>query len=516
MNTFIKQKKEYLFIAIYFFFLLPIYLDSWVVPDFRAYSGFAQTGLTAKDGFSTLFLFIAGLSTITPKLICILCLFLLCLGMISFIYFYNENIDDKLPLIFKNLFIITLFSDGIWYYFYGKIFYEFPFIIGNYGICLVLMSKVYKDYYKNNKIDYKLYYLLFSIGLCISWKIHSMFLILGTFLIICCNDSWRKIVIYIISSISRTLKSILCICSGYILGNYGVLIDFKDTLQGLQAYPAKSEFLKRLFDMDFIVWDHVNLMPWNISTLNILTCIWIGIIIPILIKKYRYILSTLTIIIIFIFISSNKTYGFTWQAFPVGAFFLILFLFLLLEINTIGDKHKKILCIGMIIVSGIQMLVTLGFYIPKQIQWYKNTQVAIAKLVENEEEIRRDTIEFISLIDEHTFGVNIALKRLHPVESSTVILNTPSRANPYIVSVNKEYADPLAYSNLDVWNGIYKSEKFRNYLLPECEYMIYIIPNNFKIMNDVADINYYLNLPSIKSYNRKEYSIKLIKIERSS
>lgn len=515
MINIIKNKKEYFCVIIYFVFLFPVYLNDWVVPDFTLYSGFAQAGLKAKDGFSTLFLFIAGFSTISPKLICVICLGLLGLGIFSFIYFYKNNMGEKLPPVCSYLFLFILFSSGIWYYFYGKIFYEFPFIIANYGICLILMSKIYSNYYKNNNIDFKVYYLSFSIGLCISWKIHSVFLILGTFLLVCCNDKWRKILVTLLFSISMLLKSILCIFIGYILGNYGIFIDYKETLQGIKAYPAQSEFVKRLFNMDFIVWDHVNIMPWNISVINILTCIWIGILIPIIIKKYRYILVSMTIVILFGFISSTNSVGYTWQGFPIGAFFITLFLFLLLEFDVISTKLKKIFIVGSTGVFIIQSLITFGFYIPKQATWYQNTQNSIKILTENEEAIRNDTINFINSIGDHTFGINIAIKRFYPVQLSPIILNVPNKSNPYILSLNKQYTDPLSYANLDIWNKIYSFQNFRGYSSPECEYMIYIIPNNFKTMNDIADINAYLNLSPITSYDREEYSIRLIKMERN-
>lgn len=513
MKNLITEKKEYLLIIIYFIFLLPFYMNNWVVPDFVVYTSWAQSGVMGVDGYSALFILISGFATIAPRLIRIICLFLLCFSIYSMIYFYRVIVCQVINNFYKNIVLCVVFSNGIWYYFYGKVFYDYPFLIGNFGLCLMLIVKVYQTYYKNKKIDYKIYYLAFSIGLCISWKIHSIFLIFGTFLIILCNDDWRKLFLDILSSINILVKSILFIVIGYIMGNYGLIFDFIKTIKQISGYPAKSDIFKRTFDMDFIVWDHVNLMPWNISVMSIFTCIWIGILMPIIIKKYRYVFVSCFIIIIFGVISSTKSYGYTWQAFPVGAFFIILFLFLLLEFDTISLKRKKIFLLGSLGVFGFQLLITFGFYIPKQIQWHKNTENSIECLIENEEQIRNDTQELINWIGNNNFSINIAVKRFIPVQFNPIYLNKISKSNPYISSINRQFVDPLNYANLDVWNEIYDLPNYREYLSGKYEYMIYIIPNKFKIMNDVANISIYLNASSIISYDRKDYSIRLIKME---
>ena len=98
-NFNIKNYKQEIILCIlgliYFIFLLRYYLINYYVPDFRLYFSMAFDGAKAKDGFSSLFIWIAGLSATLPKQITLFTLILMSLSMIQFSFFIKFMFDKK-------------------------------------------------------------------------------------------------------------------------------------------------------------------------------------------------------------------------------------------------------------------------------------------------------------------------------------------------------------------------------------------------------------------------------------
>ena len=101
----------------------------------------AFDGAKARDGFSSLFIWIAGLSATIPKQLTIFILILMSLSMIQFSFFI-KFICNKKNKHYYWITILLLYSCCFFYYFYGKIFYDFPFTVFTYSLCLSILKKM--------------------------------------------------------------------------------------------------------------------------------------------------------------------------------------------------------------------------------------------------------------------------------------------------------------------------------------------------------------------------------------
>lgn len=139
-----KYKREivlFSFGILYFFFLLRYYLIEYYVPDFRLYFDMALEGSKAQDGFSSLFLWFAAFAASIPVFLSVFCLLLMTLSMINISIFINF-LFKKINLYYC-ISLLVLYSCGAFYYFYGKIFYDFPFTAFTYSMCLLIARKLY-------------------------------------------------------------------------------------------------------------------------------------------------------------------------------------------------------------------------------------------------------------------------------------------------------------------------------------------------------------------------------------
>lgn len=110
-----------------------------------------------------------------PEMMGVLCLAMLAVSIFYLLYFYVINFYDGI----RNYVVVLLatLSCGCWYYFYGKIFYDFPFstytysigyITGNYN--LLISPKETIDGIKAYKASHPLFTRLYLAWISV-WSI---------------------------------------------------------------------------------------------------------------------------------------------------------------------------------------------------------------------------------------------------------------------------------------------------------------------------------------------------------
>lgn len=497
MKSFIKNKYMIimgLISLLYFIILIKYYLIDFYVPDYWLYNKFSRQNLPSKDGFSSLFIFITGLTTFMPKFMTILSLVLLSISIFIFGIFYN-NISKT-----KNIYpILFMISIGCWYYFYGKIYYDFPFSVFTYSLSLYFLGRLLQKrrVYSNHNKEWYIFILLQ--GLTLSWKPYNIFMIFGLSLLLFCNKETRDV-------IKEKMKKFYLIIAffiiGYLIGNYKLIIMSIETIKGIRAYKAHYNFSDFMLWKNRIIWDHVNDLPFNLSVINILSLIIVCIIIPILIKKYQYIVVALINFIFFYIFITYFSPGYAWHGFAMGIFIITLVFFYAkyLDNNKIASFLFKIAII-------IQVVVLVGFYIPKQNYWHEQTIKSEELVILKADKIFNDIEELTKNISKQ-YGISIdyAVKRYRPTQNAPIKYNKLTLNNHIILVQNVSYYNHLQYANIKRYNRLQNQGTNK-----EKEYIVYVIPNYFLTMGDVYRniINDRKNVKIINEKYGDGYTISL-------
>lgn len=471
----------------YFLLLFRFYHVTYYAPDLRLYVTMAQENKKAADGFSSLFIWFASLCSIMPEFMTYLSLGLLCFSIFHILIFYYvvlwENIQKFI------LVTVICLSCGVWYYFYGKLFYDIPFSVYNYSLCLLAFMKLYENREDRKKAQLWWYLLVYLLGLMLSWKPYNVFMACGVGLLALAYDEFRKEALMALNSVKKVSISVALLLAGYITGNFNLLRFPKETIEGIQAYPATYEFSKFLSNKHRILWDHVNDLPFSITVFSVLFLVVVGIVWPIVIKKFRYLAISLFMFGALALFISNFSRGYAWHGFCYGFFVITYCLILVKETKpeVLGGCIFRLLLAVTILV---QCVVNFGYYIPTQASWEKRTEEAIAVLEENETEIFEHVTQLVEGFGGAAYTIDNAVKRYRPYAPMVLWFRPVSVGQPYLVAENIELVDPLFYRDYDGWTDLCTRE---NYVQreEESEYVIFIIPNVFKSMNDVADIRKY-------------------------
>lgn len=497
---------------VYFVFLLRYYLINYYVPDFRLYFSMAFDGAKARDGFSSLFIWIAGLSAIIPKQLTIFILILMSLSMIQFSFFIKFMFNKKNIHCYW-ITILLLYSCCFFYYFYGKIFYDFPFTVFTYSLCLSILKKMLIKIRDNERINKEWILFCISLGFLLSWKPYNIFPIVGLILLMLTKRESRILIIRVLKSLKETSRSFLFFIIGYVAGNYNLLLYPRATIKGIKAYPAVYGFKLFLNDKSRIIWDHVNDLPFNISVMSLITVIIFLYILPILFKKFRFLIISIFMTFCFYLFISRFSPGYAWHGFTMGIFIMtyVVFFFSELEENIIKVTIIKKILIGIAVL--IQTMVCFLYYIPLQNKWHYTTEESISSLESNESNIYSDVLYLINnKIGNEYYTIDIAIKRYKPVPISPLIWKKIDTKNTYIVAENYAFLDPLEVTNFFDWSTLKQSEKY-TLDSEKYSYIIWILPDSFKQMGDVADIHIYDNFNIVDKIHRKGYTIYLYKIK---
>lgn len=418
---------------IYFLCLLPIYLFPYYVPDFFLYHRFGQWYLAAQDGFSSLFIQIAALPLFLAVPLHVLCLLCMTFSLGTFMYFGKKMVSGVLNQV---LITAAIFSCGIWYYFYGKLFYDIPFSLLSMSLTLLLLL-----HYHEKKLYATLFWIL--LGFTLSWKPYNLFAVAGLVLLLMISNQWRHLVFLSWQNNSRaqffstgtwTLMGqylLLCI-GGYCLGNYQIFIHPFRTIRGILAYPSSFNFFKHLFQGQ-LIWDHVNSMGINLGTYAIPAVAIILFIIPLFLKHKLFSICGVVFAFLYYAFITFKSPGFIWHSFMPAVFLLLFLIFILQESQTLSAKRQRFVHILAIVAISWQCFNNFFMYLPKEISWFSQTQKAI-QLCRTENTAIADSLEQVLNNLNGSYVFYIALER------DTVV---KGRRTPVLVQRNPQRWKPL-------------------------------------------------------------------------
>lgn len=399
-------------IFIYVWAVTPFYSLPYEVPDYYKYYGFALEGFPAKDGFSSLFLAISQHLITHYSLIHWGSLF--CLAASLWLFNYSFYCVNKDPLK-RYLFLLFSYSLGSWYYLYGKIFYEFPFIAITFALLLYCAKKFIGNSDAQDLRNNRPLYLCFLLaGFCLSWKAHAIFPLLGLFVLMSLNLSVRR---YVYSK--KIVGLGLFFIAGFLLGNFNLLIDFFGTLQGIRGYKTSSNVIEYLFDDDKLAWDHINLMSFNSAIYYLPSALFILLIAPLFAPKWRLVISlNLALCLFFLVVMGVFLSGLTWQGFPFSLYLIALVFYVLAQAKV--TKLTSPLPLLFLFFISLQYFFLLQDYLPMQKKWLNATNLAISQLQENEEQILADVNRVIQR-NGRFYRIDLRLKRNWPLNFNNAL-----------------------------------------------------------------------------------------------
>lgn len=389
--------------CLYVALLLPFYLVRYDVPDYFLYCRFGLEGLPAKDGFSSLFVLLAKYDTRYPLAYHIVPL--LCLGAALF----SLNFAFRaLPWVERALLLGFSVSSGIWYYFTGKVFYEFPFI----ALCLSLSAfalaagERYAAGCRWRSIA------LWLMGFGLSFKPFALFAVLGLLLLVAASQRTRSF--YSTRRASEWLAIIAYFSIGYLFGNYNLLLRFNDTIQGLRGYPAQSSLRVHLFDDTKSVWDHINLASFHTGALNVVSTGVILFALPLLLRNRFYLLVNLVIAAGYAIFIEKFSPGYTWHAFSFCLFVIFALAFILAEGADLQGARLLVFRGLVAVALVLQAYSNFVVYLPKQVAWFDATRTAGEVLERESTQINREILRLADQID-GVFTVKLTYRFTKPV-----------------------------------------------------------------------------------------------------
>jgi hypothetical protein len=410
----IEIKPEYfllfIFCALYFAFSYKFYLREYEVPDYFLYHSFGLLNLPAKDGFSSLFIFLTRFLITNHNFIHFALLssmtFSLFIINISFIKVSNSFVNNI-------CFIVLTFSSGCWYYFYGKIFYEFPFISLLFSLSLLVQKKLLidnitfdrnQDESKKDSIFVCLF--LFISGFCLSWKATYIFPLLGLLALFFINNKH-----VLVKSIIKKFWFLIFMVFGFLCGNYKLVTNFSETLNGLKAYPANCSLMEFLFFNNKFVWDHINLSSFDLSVYSLYSCFCFLFVCPFLFPN-KIILICFNIFLCFIYLSAIKFFsmGYTWYGFQFALYIITYSFYLLIQSEKISFLKRKVFYAFFFCAVLFQFYNNFFLYVPEQIKWFNETDRSICTMEKNAKKINEEISKIIKK-QGFQYYIDIKIKR---------------------------------------------------------------------------------------------------------
>lgn len=466
--------------ALYFLFLYRFYIDIYDVPDYFLYN---KLGDTTKDSFSSLFVRISKLNITYPFFFHITSLFALTFTLFTLNFLFHLKSKSYIDSL---LFLVLSFSSGIWYYFFGKTYYDFPFTAFTFSLALIALYSSCVNNEKpsifsalNIKILSKRPLLLFYFlsGLCLSWKLYNIFLIFGVFVLVIFN--YKKFFSYKSSISPFGAVYVISFFVGYIFGNYTLLTSFIDTLAGLRGYPASSNIYTHFFNAKLKVWDHVSLVPFNTGNLNIVSLFIILIVLPLYIKNKIYLKINIFLIVMYVVFISFFSPGYPWHGFPFGLFIIIVFGVLLLETVNLNKKNKLFFRSFALTAALLQSYNNFFNYIPNEILWFNAAEDAKNLLISKRTEIN-NRITSISKNLDACFDIDIRYKyrKITPTgKVETPLMNEYPASYFWVTSSFFWVTSPNGYKYIST-ETCTKDKKYSIFIEP---YSLYEIPSYAKM-----------------------------------
>jgi hypothetical protein len=382
-------------VVTYVLFLSQYYYDIADIPDFFLYNYFANQGLRPVDGFSSLFMYLSQFIVANPDAFRMAALFSLATSIFIMNYLFFKQSDSKRATI---LFVAFNFSCGIWYYFFGKVFHDFPFVALSASLALLAFSYVSKN---------KLMMLIFSfsLGFCLSWKPHAIFAVTGVLLLanrqFDCRTIFGEKSPYFIAFLISAFGIALLV--GFVAGNFTFLSDFSGTVNGLWAYKdfiwsrtgTAGGLLEHFFSRDRLVWDHVGLPPFVDSVVNIFSFVIVLFVLPILNRDNHHLLINMFMLSAYLVFIHFFSPGWPWHSLSFGYFIILTYGLALLR----SVSPNRLFTITSVAAVILQFGSNFFSYVPTQAQWFSAAEDARATIIENASEINSNVSSLAESID---------------------------------------------------------------------------------------------------------------------
>jgi len=452
----------------YFIAISQFYTINYYVPDFYGYMAMiTKTGKPLPvDAFSSLFVTISPLAYVFPFILTIMSLVFLTLSLFLFNYVFYKF--KKIDLFDNIVFLVASFSSGCWYYFYGKIYYDFPYTALSFSLALLAL------YYLLNSKEKKAYDLVWLsfpliLGFCLSWKAYNIFPVVGLFLLIIINKHYSKKFLFKNWAVNY-LKIGALFFAGYLIGNFSFLYAPLQSIQGVRGYGASHNFLDHLFLNTRTVWDHVNVSSFDMAVFGILPLFLILFILPLFVKNKLFLAISIFMSTCYGIFISYFSPGYVWHGFAFGLFVLTFLLFILIESGSINGKKRILFRSIVVIIILLQFLNNFLNYMPKQIAWFNTTQEAISLFENNAAKINLDLLNLTKKI-KGSFHIDVAIKNEAFVRKIDIETDKKTlRRNALAM------ADYKGWELLTTKNKHYKKENFQTQIVVE-PYSFYSIPS---------------------------------------
>lgn len=500
--NFAKTKWQFLFCflvgLLYFIFMFRFYMIDYNVPDFRLYESFYEDHYLARDGFSTLFIWIAHFAVSAPHKLTIFCLTLLTLAFTNMLLGVSLLFGEESR---KWLIGVTFsIACGCWYYFYGKIFYDFPFSAYTYSIALVLvidlLRKLENESINKKIINIEWLFIIIMLGFMMTWKPYNIFLLVGLWLLAINNKACAGFFWGLFKNPLQILLTFFMFIVGYIAGNYGLLVNPKETIIGIRAYAASSDFIDFLFKGKEQIWDHVNCVSFNDGILSVLSLCLVLFAVPLLLKKWTYLCISLVMILGYALYIYECSPGYLWHGLPFGLFIVSYVIFLIRDIddNSLNIVGKRLLYGIFIIAILCQGYNCFVHYVPKQINWHNKTQEAITVLENSYEDI--------------ALAIEGYSQQLVSTGKSVTYDNAVKRYRPCNYAGVIKFVDPLEYMIIN--NDVDKAWIVDKREVRDTDFVIYVVPDVMIEIDDVACSRKYEEDSMIAVTEGDGYEIRVI------
>ncbi len=468
----------------YFIAMSQFYIVSYYVPDFYGYMAMiikAEKPLPV-DAFSSLFVTISPLAYAFPFVLTIMSLVFLTLSLFLFNYvFYKLKKTDLFDYI---VFLVASFSSGCWYYFYGKIYYDFPYTALSFSLALLALYYLL-DAKREKAYDFVWYSFPLALGFCLSWKAYNIFPVAGLCLLILINKHYFKEFLFK-NWLINYLKIGGLFFMGYFIGNFSFLYAPLQSAQGVRGYGASHNLLDHLFLNTRTVWDHVNMSSFDMAVFSVLPLFLILFILPLFVRNKLFLAVSIFMSVCYGVFISYFSPGYVWHGFVFGLFVLTFLLFILIESESIKGKRRLLFRSIVVIAISLQFLNNFLNYMPKQIAWFNTTQEAISLFENNAAKINLDLLNLTKKI-KGSFHIDVAIKneafiRKIDMETDKKTLRRNALA----------MADYEGWELLTTKNRRYKKENFQTQIVVE-PYSFYSIPSfesKIRKRKDVTIIDY--------------------------
>lgn len=391
--------------CLYFALLLRFYLVRYDVPDYFLYHRFGVQGLAAKDGFSSLFVWLSTYNTRFPLAYHVVPLACLSAALFSLNYAFQRSVRGSVA---RKLFLGVSFSSGIWYYFAGKVYYEFPFVALCVALSLLAIARM-RTMTPRSAAQRRVRGLaLLLLGFALSFKPHGIFVVLGLLMLLAVSREGRAFY-RTQNAVAEWLRSGACFLGGFLLGNYNLLLRFDDMIAGLHAYPAQCDLGDHLFGDARLVWDHVNLPPFDTGAFNVIALGVILFVLPLLLENRLYVVVNGLLAAAYGVFIQLVSPGYVWHGFPFCLFALLSLAFMLAESEALPRERRSTFRALLGVALAIQLYTNFFDYVPQQISAFLGAQDAASALERNSGAINRKLLQLADQLD-GTFTVKVTFR----------------------------------------------------------------------------------------------------------